>query len=62
MCQILYQNDLLRQSEEAPFPNSVEILEKAGKSTETNVLMVHSPFGDTAEGLKKHLFDEALFI
>lgn len=54
--------DLLRQREEASFPNSVEILEKAGKSTETSALIVHSPFGDTGESLKKNVFDEALTI
>lgn len=54
--------DLLRQREEASFPNSSEILETAGKSTGTNVLMVHVPFGDIGEELKKNAFQEALTV
>lgn len=39
----------------------LEILEKAGKSTETNAVMVHVPSGGTYDGFKRNVFVEELF-
>lgn len=51
----------LRQRQKASFPSSAKILEKAGKSTGTNVVMVHVPFRESDEGLNRNVFVEALF-